>query len=92
MGFALAVTHPQAGNLGGGGFMLIHLAKENKTIALDFRETAPAGATTAMFLKPDQSVDHKSPLLIAIQWCTRQRPWVLTALNDFGSLPRRRCY
>ena len=34
-GFALAVTLPRAGNLGGGGFMLVHLAEENKTIALD---------------------------------------------------------
>ena len=50
MGFALAVTLPQAGNLGGGGFMIIHLSKENKTIALDFRETAPLLATKNMFL------------------------------------------
>ena len=36
-GFALAVTLPRAGNLGGGGFMLVHLAKENRTIAIDYR-------------------------------------------------------
>ncbi len=40
-GFALAVTFPQAGNLGGGGFMLVHLAEENKTFALDYRENGP---------------------------------------------------
>ena len=34
-GFALAVTLPRAGNIGGGGFMLVHLAEENKTIAID---------------------------------------------------------
>ena len=39
IGFSLAVTLPQAGNLGGGGFMMIHLATENRTIALDFRDT-----------------------------------------------------
>ncbi|MDB5650864.1 MAG: ggt [Hyphomicrobiales bacterium] len=49
-GFALAVTLPRAGNLGGGGFMLVHLAREKKTIAIDYRETAPAGATRDMFL------------------------------------------
>jgi gamma-glutamyltranspeptidase/glutathione hydrolase len=49
-GFALAVTLPRAGNLGGGGFMLVHLAHEKKTIAIDYRETAPAGATRDMFL------------------------------------------
>src|ERR1041384_6472943 len=42
VGFALAVTHPQAGNIGGGGFMLVHLGRSNETIAIDYRETAPA--------------------------------------------------
>jgi gamma-glutamyltranspeptidase/glutathione hydrolase len=49
-GFALAVTYPRAGNIGGGGFMVIHLAKENRDIAIDYRETAPAAATPTMFL------------------------------------------
>jgi len=49
-GFALAVTLPRAGNLGGGGFMVVHLAKENRDIALDYRETAPAATTAAVFL------------------------------------------
>ncbi len=50
VGFALAVTLPRAGNLGGGGFMMVHLAAENRTIAIDYRETAPAAATRDMFL------------------------------------------
>src|SRR5712691_9824935 len=50
MGFALAVTLPEAGNLGGGGFMLVHLAKQKRTIAIDYRESAPAAATAEMFL------------------------------------------
>ena len=48
-GFALAVVHPGAGNLGGGGFMLIRMA-EGKTRFLDFREEAPAAATASMYL------------------------------------------
>lgn len=56
-GFALAVTHPQAGNLGGGGFMLIALPARNKVIALDYREMAPAAATRDLFLGPDGEVD-----------------------------------
>ena len=58
VGFALAVTLPRAGNLGGGGFMLLHLAESGKTVAIDYRETAPKSATRDMFLKPDGSVDR----------------------------------
>ena len=49
VGFALAVVHPQAGNLGGGGFMLIRTA-DGKTKFIDYRETAPAAATADMYL------------------------------------------
>ena len=58
-GFALAVTLPRAGNLGGGGFMMIHLAEENKTIALDYREMAPAAASRDMFLNQAGEVDNQ---------------------------------
>jgi len=47
--FALAVTHPAAGNLGGGGFMMIRL-KNGKTTAIDYREMAPAAATRNVYL------------------------------------------
>lgn len=50
VGFSLAVTLPRAGNLGGGGFMLVHLAKQNKTIAIDYREMAPSKAHKDIFL------------------------------------------
>lgn len=50
VGFALAVVLPNAGNIGGGGFMMIHDAKTNQNIALDFRETAPLGASRDMYL------------------------------------------
>lgn len=52
VGFALAVTHPRAGNLGGGGFMLIRFADGRATF-LDFRERAPAAAHRDMYLGPD---------------------------------------
>ncbi|HWL14332.1 MAG TPA: gamma-glutamyltransferase [Opitutus sp.] len=51
-GFALAVTYPVAGNLGGGGFMLVHLA-DGRDFAIDYRETAPAAATANMYLSPN---------------------------------------
>ncbi len=51
-GFALAVTHPSAGNLGGGGFMVIRLA-DGTLISNDHRERAPAAATRDMFLDAD---------------------------------------
>ena len=50
VGFALAVTLPRAGNLGGGGFMLVHLSKGGHDHAIDYRETAPASAKRDMFL------------------------------------------
>jgi gamma-glutamyltranspeptidase/glutathione hydrolase len=49
IGFALAVTHPYAGNIGGGGFMLIRMA-DGRTSFIDFREKAPAAATHDMYL------------------------------------------
>ncbi|MDZ7625529.1 MAG: gamma-glutamyltransferase [Ignavibacteriaceae bacterium] len=49
VGFALAVTYPSAGNLGGGGFMVIHLA-DGKNIAIDYREKAPLSADRDMYL------------------------------------------
>lgn len=52
VGFALAVTHPAAGNIGGGGLMVIRFA-DGRTTAIDYREMAPAGATRDMFLGAD---------------------------------------
>ncbi len=54
--FALAVVNPSAGNLGGGGFMLIHLSKTNETIALDYRERAPIKSFEKMFLDQNEKV------------------------------------
>jgi gamma-glutamyltranspeptidase/glutathione hydrolase len=51
-GFALAVTHPSAGNIGGGGFMLVRLAN-GQVHFLDFREAAPKAATRDMYVGPD---------------------------------------
>ena len=59
VGFALAVTLPRAGNLGGGGFMLVHLAARNETIAIDYRETAPAAASRTMFLDEKGEADPR---------------------------------
>ncbi|UES38323.1 gamma-glutamyltransferase [Roseibium aggregatum] len=58
-GFALAVTLPRAGNLGGGGFMMIHLADSGDTKALDYREMAPAAAFKDMFLGEDGEPDNQ---------------------------------
>jgi gamma-glutamyltranspeptidase/glutathione hydrolase len=57
VGFALAVTLPRAGNIGGGGFMLVHLAARNETIAIDYRETAPAATTRDVFLDAQGNAD-----------------------------------
>ncbi|KGF70612.1 gamma-glutamyltranspeptidase [Hoeflea sp. BAL378] len=54
---ALAVTLPRAGNLGGGGFMLVHDAKSGETKAIDYREMAPASATRDMYLDAEGNAD-----------------------------------
>src|SRR5690349_22956833 len=56
-GFALAVTYPRAGNIGGGGFMLIHLANGKHDAAIDYRETAPALTTRDVFLDANGEAD-----------------------------------
>ncbi len=70
VGFALAVTYPRAGNIGGGGFMVIHLAKDNRNVAIDYRETAPAAATPTMFLdakgNPDPKKSRESGLGVGV--------------------------
>ena len=56
---ALAVTLPRAGNLGGGGFMMVHDAKSGETKAIDYREMAPASATRDMYLDAEGNADSK---------------------------------
>lgn len=61
VGFALAVVLPNAGNIGGGGFMVLHDEKTKKDIALDFREIAPIRASRDMYLdKQGNVIDGKS--------------------------------
>ncbi len=57
--FALAVTYPEAGNIGGGGFMTIHM--DGKPYFLDYRETAPAAATSDMYLNFKDSEGKQDP-------------------------------
>ncbi|MFS4438572.1 gamma-glutamyltransferase [Paracoccaceae bacterium GXU_MW_L88] len=57
--FALAVTLPRAGNLGGGGFMIVHDAESGETKAIDYREMAPAGAERDMFLDENGDADSE---------------------------------
>jgi len=56
-GFSLAVTLPRAGNLGGGGFMLVHDAANNENVAIDYREMAPRLASRDMYLDENGDVD-----------------------------------
>ncbi len=68
-GFALAVVHPSAGNIGGGGFMIVRLA-DGTTSAFDFREKAPLAASERMYLDESgnliKGINHKSPLAIGV--------------------------
>ncbi len=88
MQFALAVTYPTAGNIGGGGFM-VGLTADGETFALDFREEAPAAATTDMF------VDADGQMLQGVSTDTHRGVGVpgsvdgmLALLDRYGTLPR----
>ena len=57
--YTLAVTHPRAGNIGGGGFMLVYIKEDDKVYAIDFREKAPYLAYKDMFLDDQGNVDNE---------------------------------
>jgi len=59
VGFSLAITLPRAGNLGGGGFMLIYLSDEQKTIAVDFRSSAPNNLSKKDFIFLKNNYDQR---------------------------------
>jgi gamma-glutamyltranspeptidase / glutathione hydrolase len=85
-GFAMAVTYPRAGNIGGGGFMVIHLAARNEDVTIDYRETAPQAATRDMFLgadgKPDPDKSRNSALGIGVPGTVAG---LALALDRYGS-------
>ena len=67
--FAISVLRPQSTGIGGGGFLLLYLAKEQKTLAIDFRERAPLKATRDMFVRDGEAVPSLSrtgPLAVAV--------------------------
>ncbi|WKA28793.1 gamma-glutamyltransferase [Bradyrhizobium roseum] len=85
-GFALAVTYPRAGNIGGGGFMVIHSAARNEAVAIDYRETAPGAITPDVFLgadgKPDTDKSRNSALGIGVPGTVAG---LALALEKYGS-------
>ena len=85
-GFALAVTYPRAGNIGGGGFMVIHLAERNEDVTIDYRETAPAATKSDIFLgsdgKPDIAKSRDSALGIGVPGTVAG---LAIALDKYGS-------
>lgn len=85
-GFAMAVTYPRAGNIGGGGFMVIYSADRNEDIAIDYRETAPAATTPQIFLgadgKPDTAKSRDSALGIGVPGTVAG---LALALDKYGS-------
>lgn len=85
-GFAMAVTYPRAGNVGGGGFMVIHSADRNEDITIDYRETAPAATTPQIFLgadgKPDTAKSRDSALGIGVPGTVAG---LALALDKYGS-------
>jgi gamma-glutamyltranspeptidase/glutathione hydrolase len=78
--FALAVTHPAAGNIGGGGFMVVHPPSGKPTV-IEYRETAPAAATKTMFKKGDSTYTHR---VVGVPGTVRG---MALAHQKFGKLP-----
>ena len=83
VGFALAVTLPRAGNLGGGGFILIYDKNDDEVSSIDYRSAAPKSATSDLFLK-DGEVVRFGHLVNAVPGAVAG---LLKAHEDFGSLP-----
>jgi gamma-glutamyltranspeptidase/glutathione hydrolase len=79
--FALAVTYPQAGNLGGGGFMVVHPA-DGKPVVIEYRETAPGAATRDMFAKGKP--DRYGHLVVGVPGTVRG---MALAHQKYGKLP-----
>lgn len=87
-GLALAVTYPRAGNLAGGGFMLIHLAGENRQTLIDYRESAPAAATADLFLDDEGKTDRMREYFShASAGVPGTVAGMLMALERYGTLP-----
>ena len=91
VGFSLAVTMPSAGNIGGGGFMLVYDAESGTTTAIDYREMAPLTATRDMFLDADGNAD---PNLSRRSLLSSGVPGTVAGLyyahQEFGKLPWKR--
>ena len=83
MGFALAVTLPRAGNLGGGGFILIYDKESDAISAIDYRSAAPSSATSDLFLEKDKVIRF-GHLVNAVPGSVAG---LLKAHKDHGSLP-----
>ena len=91
VGFALAVALPNSGNIGGGGFMIVHDAKSGKDIALDFREVAPRGASRNMYLDGKGNViDGKSLRTHHAVGVPGTVAGMTHALSRWGSMPLSR--
>ena len=86
VGFALAVVHPEAGNLGGGGFMVIRLG-DGTVHALDYRETAPARATRDMYLDALASPPSGASPATSPPACPGAVAGLAEAHRRFGQLP-----
>ena len=87
---ALAVVHPQAGNLGGGGFLLFYRSRDSSSTLIDFRETAPARAQVEMFLDATGEVDTLKSLYGHLSAGVPGTPAGLyMAWSKYGRLPWR---